>query len=424
MPGYSDRIVELLRRGGRDAEGTGAGVSYALGYSRSRRQPLIQSLEQRLITALSEPPLVVRRTDGEELAGVQVTTAGVARRLIDLGDDEDALQLLAAASIVDALQVGFGLLECPLWPPRPAAGSGANARGERWRYIPTNDAQGDTTRGINAVGQRVSLAMREPSVYWLESERWNPDEVVKLRFDRDPDETWHGRGALDSLGQVIFAEFHQLQLQAAAIANAPFGYLGILQQMQEPAFKKLARRIRQSVTGRNRGSLSMQTDGFKDVQRFEFDPAHVRFNELQIAHEAYAGQSLGVPGPIAGGLSGLVHTTFDNYRTARQVFYRERLRPLWRLTGRILTKQWLHRYIDADPQLEVAYDLSDIAGLQEDRTEAAARIHTGYAGSAATLNQYAEAMGLPSYGARGDVLKIGQDFIPVDDVLGPDPGAS
>ncbi|MXY23670.1 MAG: phage portal protein [Acidobacteria bacterium] len=420
MSGYSDRIFDLLRRGG-NAAGTGSQIAYSLGYSRSRRQPLIQPNEQRLITALSEPPLVVRRRDGEEIAGAQVTTAGVARRLIDLGDDEDPLQYLAAASVVDALQVGYGLLECPLWPPRPAAGSGANARGERWRYIPTNDAQGDTTRGVNAAGQRVALSMREPSVYWLESERWNPDEVVKLRFDRDPDEAWHGRGALDSLGQVIFAEFHQLQLQAAAVANAPYGYLGVIKPKQESQFRRVARRIRQSVTGRNRGSLSMTDEGFDDLKQLEFDPNHVRFNELQLSHEAYADQSLGIPAPIAGGLLGMSAATYDNYRMARQVFYRERLRPLWRMTGEMLTKQWLHRYIDADPQLEVAYDLSDIAGLQEDRTEAAARIHTGYAGSAATLNQYVEAMGLPSYGARGNVLKIGQDFIPVDDVLGPDP---
>ena len=416
----ADDLRALFRRGGAtDAESTGSTDSYSLGYERMRSQPMVQSLEQRLIIALSEPHLVVRHRDGEELTGARATTAAVAQRLIDAGDGDDQLSHLAANAVVDALQVGFGLLECPLWPPSTEVGPTQNARGERWRYIPTTHADAHMTN-LEDGRMRVAWSMRRPSYYWLDSERWRPDEVVKLRFDRDPAQTWRGRGTLSSLGQVVFAEFHQLQLQSAAIANAPVGYLGIIEAMNEPAFKQLVRRIRGSVSGRSRGSLAMfHVQGLKEVQALKFDPGSMRMNDLQVAHEALVDQSMGVPPPIAGGLLGALHTTYENYRSAERVFYRNHLQHLWMRAAQMLTTQWLHRHIDADPELVVDFDLSQIPALQEDRNESAMRIGAGYNASAATLNQYVEAMGLPSYGERGDVLRIGNDFIPVEDVLGP-----
>ena len=420
---FADRLRGMLGRGPSGGSDSGSDVNYALSYAQMRDQPLIQPLEQNLYLALAEPPLVVRHVrhaEGEEPTGDDAIIAGVASELMARGaDEDDTLPMMLASAVIDALQVRYGLVEKPRWPPGRAptfGGRAANSRGEGWRYIPTNDAYAD--QGGSSASRAWSL--RRPRYYSLESERWGPDEVVKLRFGHDSRETWRGRGALDSMGQVVFAEFHTLQLAAAAVANAPLGYMGAMGKMNESEFRRITRRIRGAVTGRQRGSLSMHTQKFEDVHEFKFDPSSVNFAEQQKARQAYADQSLGVPSQISGGLLGAMHTTYENYRTAERLFYRRRLRLLWRQAADALTRQWLYADLGASDDIVVVYDLSAVEALQDDRIEAATRIGSAYLNHAALWNEYRVAVGLEPR-ADGDVLLAPSGdtiFLPPEDLLG------
>ena len=417
-----DLLRGLFGRGRGGVSEAGSGVTYGLGYADMRDQPLIQPLEQSLYLALAEPPLVVRHVrheEGEEPAGDDAIIAGVATELLARGDDDDTVPMILASAVIDALQVRYGLIEKPLWPPRQRAQSGfrpANARGDGWRYIPTNEVYADRS-SLTGSG---AWSLRRPRVYTLESERWGSDEVVKLRFGHDSRETWRGRGALDSLSQVLFAEFHTLQLAAAAVANAPLGYMGSLGKMNEPAFRRITRDIRGGLTGRRRGELTMHSEKFEAVHEFKFDPRSVDFEAQQKARQAYADQALGIPSQISGGLLGSVSSTYENYRTAERLFYRRRLRLLWRLASKALTRQWLYADLGASDDLEIAHDLSGVEALQEDRTEAAARIGKAYLEEAALWNEYRVAVGLQPR-PDGDVLRVANGntiFVRPEELLG------
>lgn len=414
--GMRDLLGALLRRGDSPASPLGSDAGDEISIREKRMTPIVRGLESRLLRAFSEPPLRVVHVAGEELSGPLAASAARGNRLIALGDGDSPLSTLVAASIIDGLQNGFGLVEPPLWPARE--GGGANARGDVWRYIPTDLIKTNPTRH----GRREALELQRPSSYQLGVEAWTPDELIKLRFEYDSAATWRGYSNLDSLGTVIFAEFAALEAQARTIANSTEGHIAAISGGgTDDQFKQKVQSIKKHTTGRGRGGTSLiEAHGLSALQRLGFDPNWVRFNDQQMAHESYAGQLYGVPPPVFGGLLGQATYSRDNYRSARRAFFRELIRPLWTETARRLTTQWLHRFIDDSPELAVEYDLSGVEALQEDRDEAAARIGQGWRDATATWNQYADAMGLPTH-PNGDVLRIGQDFLPVDDVLGPAP---
>jgi len=114
--------------------------------------------------------------------------------------------------------------------------------------------------------------------------------------------------------------------------------------------------------------------------------------------------AFGVPPILVGARVGLESATYSNYGQARKSFYTETMSPLWAAIQGVLTRSLLRH--EGDDALEIRFDLTDVAGLQEDANEIAVRASTLFSGGIITLNQARALIGQPGVGSAGDVRRI------------------
>ena len=114
--------------------------------------------------------------------------------------------------------------------------------------------------------------------------------------------------------------------------------------------------------------------------------------------------AFGVPPILVGARVGLDRSTYANYAEARKSFYTETMVPLWAAIQGVFTRSLLRH--EGEERLDIRFDLSDVAGLQQDADKIAMRAQTLFGGGIITLNQALAMVGEPAIGPAGDVRRV------------------
>jgi len=101
-----------------------------------------------------------------------------------------------------------------------------------------------------------------------------------------------------------------------------------------------------------------------------------------------------VPPILIAAKVGLDKSTYSNYASARESFYKETVKPLWSFVATSLTRSILLRN-PAYAGLSYRFDISKVPELQEDLNEASERAALLFEKKVATRNESREMVGLP-----------------------------
>ena len=95
--------------------------------------------------------------------------------------------------------------------------------------------------------------------------------------------------------------------------------------------------------------------------------------------------SFQVPAILVGARLGLLRSTFANYGSARESFYRETMGPLWGKLGASLTRSLLRA--EGEPRLSVRFAYEELPEFNEDKDAKALRVSAMYRGGLISLGE-------------------------------------
>jgi HK97 family phage portal protein len=117
----------------------------------------------------------------------------------------------------------------------------------------------------------------------------------------------------------------------------------------------------------NRGNVGVLTAG-ATMQQFGFSPQELNLEALHNVPETRIAAVMGVPPAVAGLGVGLAQTSnFASMKQVRENFTEVTVIPAWRMDAATFNHQLKPDFTD-EPDVRVAYDLSKVRALQEDRT--------------------------------------------------------
>ena len=145
--------------------------------------------------------------------------------------------------------------------------------------------------------------------------------------------------------------------------------------------------------------------GGLDVKQIGSNLDEMAYPEIRALTEARICAAFGVPPILVGAQVGIDASTYSNYEQARRAFFEDTVSALWsRLDGAI--ERSLLPEFETAAGYSVAFDLSDVVALHEDKTAAWARATAALNAGAITLNQFQQHVGLPGFGDDGEVLYL------------------
>lgn len=231
------------------------------------------------------------------------------------------------------------------------------------------------------------------------------DDVIHGKLHYDPLNEWYGLSPI-----AVVARFVDLDNNAGDFLRAffyndgtPAGILKFKARVEPDDRRRVKELWTQEHSGMQGWHSVSVLDGDADYKDIGVSPEKLRMNVIWETTESRICSIMGVPSAVVGALVG-TNPTYSNYKEARASFYQETLSTLWRKTADRLTAGLRPEF--SDERIRLEFDLSKVAGLQEDiavrRTFAIASYEKGFA----TLNEARALAGMaPSLDADADQRK-------------------
>jgi phage portal protein BeeE len=166
-------------------------------------------------------------------------------------------------------------------------------------------------------------------------------------------------------------------------------------------------------SGDDRGGVAI-LEGGTTVQRLGLDLEQLAFEALHRIPEKRICASFRTP-PVVAGLGD--DPTYANSAQAYERWTRSTLVPLWRIAGSALQAGFAGEGALDTSSVSVAFDLDEVAALQEDRNNRWSRYKDALAAGGITLNEYRGALGFQP-AVDGDVYYMPPTVmvVPVDQI--------
>lgn len=144
--------------------------------------------------------------------------------------------------------------------------------------------------------------------------------------------------------------------------------------------------------------------GGMDVKQIGTNLDELSYPGLRAMTESRICSAFGVPGQIVG-IESAMNPTYSNFEQARKAFFEDTVSPLWKRLAGAYERALLFEATD-DNLLSLRFDTSDVTALQEDKAAVWSRVNAAARDGLVTINQFQTAVGLPGFGADGDVLYL------------------
>lgn len=251
-------------------------------------------------------------------------------------------------------------------------------------------------------------------------------DVVHFRNGLDPRNMRLGLAPLSSVMREIFGDNEAATLEAALVhncaipglifspANVP-GASGQVVKIDEKGREALIKQLEEGFTGDNVGRPLVPPYPV-DVQRLSLTPQELSMRELRMGKEERISGAMGLHPILAGFAAGLERSTYSNTEQAWKQGYEGNIIPTLRDWEDTLDDDLLQEF-DLLNVLDVQFDFSKIACLQEDQDKLAARILADFGGGICLRS---EARALRGYevdkerdevffvGAKGNLVRPGE----------------
>lgn len=231
------------------------------------------------------------------------------------------------------------------------------------------------------------------------------ENIIHFRIGIDDRDQRLGLSPLKRLVREIASDTAATQFSDALLRN--FGVPGLVVQIPDGASltDDQAEQLKQKLETRfgfeNRGNVGVLTAG-ATIEQFGFSPEQLNLEALHNVPETRIAAVLGVPPSVAGLGVGLAQTS--NYASMKQVrenFTEVTVIPHWRMDAAKMNHQLKPDFTDED-DVRIAFDLTNVRALQEDRNELFGRVDNAVKTGWMTPNEARAAVGLePMQG--GDV---------------------
>lgn len=142
-----------------------------------------------------------------------------------------------------------------------------------------------------------------------------------------------------------------------------------------------------------------------EVEKIGLDLGEMLFPDVREYIELHVCTAFGVPAGMIGTAAGLARNTYSNAETDVAKYYSGTISPLWSRLDGAFTRGLLREY-DPAGTLEMDFDVSDVAALQDDEEPRWQHSVQALSAGLITLNQAQSEVGLPGFGANGEVLYL------------------
>ncbi len=221
------------------------------------------------------------------------------------------------------------------------------------------------------------------------NEKLDIDKVVEIIYP-DPDSLFGYVSPLESAIEEIKIDISRQMLTQEVFKNKKIP--GLILETDQPIPEKQMRQLKESVNKalgidtRNRANSIVLPNGIKATKGH--DVKDIDFSKLNTLAETRICAAFQVPPILVGLASGLEHATYSNYEQAVSSFYREKIKPLWKIIEEAFTRKILK-----NTDLVFEFDTKDIGELQEDKNKRAERVSKLYQGGIISNREAREEMG-------------------------------
>lgn len=277
---------------------------------------------------------------------------------------------------------------------------------ELWPLIPSLITPRDATGTLATPEERAAHREgRGPFIAYYEYQpgsvpiRLETSDVIHFRMGQHPTDPRQGRGPLETVLREVMADEEAGQFATALLSN--MGVPGVVLSPKDAndlgpspdEAKEMQRVWSDRFGGRNRGKPYVARGGPLDVTVVSFTPDQMNFTQLRRLPEERISSVLGVPAILAGLGAGLDRATYSNAGELREYFTEQKLAPLWREYGQLLTSQLLSEWLPAVGE-RATFDLSEVRALQQDEDALWKRMTEAVRAGVITVAEFKAAVGL------------------------------
>jgi HK97 family phage portal protein len=237
------------------------------------------------------------------------------------------------------------------------------------------------------------------------SEKVPIDNVVHFRLGVDDQDMRLGLAPIKRLIREVASDEQATRFTNALLRN--FGIPGLVvmpplgANLSEEQAEALKAKIAAAFGSENRGQVGVLTGG-ATMQQFGFSPEQLNMKALHDVPETRICAVMGVPPAVAGLGVGLEQTSnFASMKQVRENFTEVSVVPTWRMDAAKLNQQ-LKPDFTSEGDVFIAYDLTKVRALQEDRNDLFLRLDNAVKTGWLTPNEARADAGYPPM-AGGDV---------------------
>lgn len=240
------------------------------------------------------------------------------------------------------------------------------------------------------------------------------EDVILVTYRPDQWGGWTGRTPMTSLKRELALDdqmtdmlsvlFERGGVPPLALKQIPQGESKTVKPLDQDAIDVLTGAFAQKYGGAGNWAKPMFLGGL-EVERVGLDLGEMLFPQIREHIELHICTAFGVPAGMIGTSAGLARNTYSNAATDVTKYYDGTIAPLWSRLDGAFTRGLLREFDPANT-LDMSFDTSEIAALQEDEEPKWQHATAAWTAGLVTLNQAQSEIGLPGFGPDGEVLGL------------------
>lgn len=232
------------------------------------------------------------------------------------------------------------------------------------------------------------------------------EDVGHLKLP-NPWSDWYGQAPLHVLARRVNLDAGMTNFQKQFFSNAgiPAGILNIKRRLNdEQDAETIRRHWRARFSGGNTHNLAI-LDEDSSYQQLAVDPDRLAMVDLTGITEARIASVFGVPLSLIASQLGQSSSSYANRLSDREMFWEQKLLPLYRRLSDFLTMTLVPEYGDPN-KIRIDFDFDQVRALQDDEDKKSARVVAEWTGGLITRDEARAKLGYDPALERGVVFRI------------------